>query len=76
MPGLRMYKRSFYSNIGANEPIVAGTIKLGCTRGKGSSTRIFNWCHEHSPNPSECINQFITVAPTSKSRSSNIEKIW
>jgi len=60
-----MFKKNFYSNIGANQPIVAGTINLGCTRGRGSSTRMFNYCNKHSSNPSVnssvCINQFITI---------------
>jgi len=61
MPGLRMFNRSFYSNIGANEPIEAGTINLGCTRGKGSSTRMYNYCRNKSANQSDCINQFINT---------------
>ena len=56
-----MFKKSFYSNIGANEPIVAGTIKLGSTKGRGSSTRMFIYCKRRSPAPSLCINQFITI---------------
>jgi len=62
MPGLQMFKKSFYSNIGANQPIVAGTINLGCTRGRGSSTRMFSYCKKNSPNPSGCINQFVTFS--------------
>jgi hypothetical protein len=60
MPGLKMFKRSFYSNIGANQHIVAGTINLGCTRGRGSSTRMFSYCKKRSLNPSGCIDQFVT----------------
>jgi len=56
-----MFKKSFYSNLGANEPIVAGTINLGSTKGRGSSTRMFNYCNKRSANPSLCINQFITL---------------
>ena len=61
MPGLRLFKTGSYANTFANEPVVTGTIKLGCTRGKGSSTRMFSWCHRHSANPSECINEFINL---------------
>ena len=61
MPGLRLFKTSYYSHIGANQPIEAGTIKIGSLKGRGSTTRMFNWCKTHSTNPSECINQFITV---------------
>jgi hypothetical protein len=63
MPGLRLFKNSFYQNIGANQPIQYGTIKLGSTKGRGSSTRMLNYCKEHSKDPGECINQFIYVAP-------------
>jgi hypothetical protein len=65
MPGLQMFKKGFYSHIGANQPIVAGTINLGSTKGRGSSTRMFNYCNQRSANPSECINQFITVSSSS-----------
>jgi len=61
MPGLRLFKTGSYANTFANEPVGNGTIKLGSTRGKGSSTRMFSWCHRNSPDPSECINQFINV---------------
>jgi len=64
MPGLQMFKKGFYSHIGANHPIVAGTINLGNTKGRGSSTRMFNYCKQHSASPSLCINQFITVEST------------
>ena len=46
MPGLQMFKKGFYSHIGATQPIVAGTINLGSTKGRGSSTRIFNNCNK------------------------------
>ena len=64
MPVFRMYKSSNYSNIGANQPIRAGTINIGSLRGKGSTTRMFNFCKQNSPNPSGCINQFIAFTPT------------
>jgi len=66
MPVFRMYKSSNYSNIGANQPIRAGTINIGSLRGKGSTTRMFNFCKQNSPNPSGCINQFIAFTPTPK----------
>lgn len=47
--------------LGGNNIVVAKTINLGSTRGLGSSTRKFVWCKEHSPNPSLCINEFITL---------------
>ena len=59
MPGLQMFKKGFYSHIGANRPIVAGTINLGYTKGRGSSTIVFNNCNKKNSYQS-CINQFIT----------------
>ena len=70
MPGLRLYKKGFYSNIGANQPILGGTINIGCTRGRGSTTRMFNYCQSHSANPSVCINQFVDVKNISNQTSS------
>ena len=60
MPGLQLFKKGFYQNIGANQPIVAGTINLGCTKGRGSSTRMFNYCNKKEAY-TKCINQFITI---------------
>ena len=60
MPGLQMFKKGFYSHIGANQPIVAATINLGSTKGRGSSTRIFNNCNKKQ-NYTTCINQFIKI---------------
>ena len=54
-----MFKKGFYSHIGANRPIVAGTVNLGSTKGRGSSTRVFNNCNKKNSYQS-CINQFIT----------------
>jgi len=49
----------FQKRIGATQPISTATIRLGNTKGRGSSTRIFNYCKEHSFQPSLCINEFI-----------------
>ena len=40
---------------------VNAKINLGSTKGRGSATRMFNYCSQRSANPSQCINQFITV---------------
>jgi len=55
-----MFKKGFYAHIGANHPIVAGTVNLGSTKGRGSSTRIFNNCNKKNSYQS-CINQFINI---------------
>jgi hypothetical protein len=60
MPGLKMFKKGFYSHIGANQPIVAGTINLGNTKGRGSSTRMFNYCNKKE-SYGYCLNKFITI---------------
>ena len=60
MPGLQLFKKGFYSHIGANQPIVTGTINLGSTKGRGSSTRMINYCNKRQSYQS-CINQFITI---------------
>jgi hypothetical protein len=48
-------------HFGGNHKIANVSINLGSTKGRGSSTRMFNYCKERSANPSECINQFINV---------------
>ena len=62
MPGshlfnLGLYQKKFLST----SKVSGGAINIGCTKGRGSSTRMLNYCNEHSANPSGCINQFITV---------------
>jgi hypothetical protein len=49
--------------LGAGHSIPTVAIYLGATKGRGSSTRMFNYCTQHSKNPSNCINQFITIKP-------------
>jgi len=42
---------------------------LGATRGKGSSTRMYNYCVKRTSNPTECIQQFITITPQQQEES-------
>ena len=42
---------------------IRGAYNLGTTRGYGSSTRMFNYCRQTTPQQWNCINQFITIAP-------------
>ena len=64
MPGSHLFNLGlFQKNFGGNNRIAGVSINLGSTKGRGSSTRMFNYCNQHSANPSECINQFINVAP-------------
>ena len=40
-------------------------VNLGYLRNRiASTTRKFNYCKEHSANPSLCINQFINISPS------------
>jgi hypothetical protein len=54
---LGLYQKKFLSTSRVSGP----AINMGCTKGRGSTTRMFNYCNQRSPNPSECINQFITI---------------
>jgi hypothetical protein len=54
----------YQKRFGGNNIIGTSAIKLGSTRGKGSSTRMFNYCKQHSKDTSECINQFINIVPS------------
>ena len=51
----------YQKNFGGNNKISVGAVKMGCTRGRGSSTRILNYCNKVSPAPWNCINQFVTI---------------
>ena len=46
---------------GGNHKIANVTVNLGSTKGRGSSTRMFNFCKQTTPQPWNCINQFIKV---------------
>jgi len=62
MPGSRLFNLGLYQkHFGGNNIIVGPSINLGCTRGRASSTRMFNYCNKRTSNPSICLNQFITI---------------
>ena len=47
---------------GASNPVTTVSIGIGSSKSKvGSTARIFNYCKEHSPAPSLCINQFVNI---------------
>ena len=48
-------------NFNGTKPTSTAAINMGTMRGKGSTSRMFNYCTQRSANPSECINQFINV---------------
>jgi hypothetical protein len=43
--------------------VSTAAVKMGSTKGRGSTTRMYNYCTQHSEAPSECINEFISQAP-------------
>lgn len=45
---------------GGNHKIANVTINLGSTKGRGSSTRMFNYCNK-SESKFYCLNQFIKI---------------
>lgn len=51
----------FQKNFGGIDKVTTGAVRIGCTRGRGSSTRILNYCTKRSPQPWNCIDQIITV---------------
>jgi hypothetical protein len=64
MPGSHLFNLGlFQKKFGGNNKIAGVSINLGSTKGRGSSTRMLNFCKTHSTNPSGCINQFVNIAP-------------
>lgn len=65
MPGSHLFNLGlFQKHFLSTSKVTGPAINIGCTRGRGSTTRMLNYCNQHSRNPSECINQFITVGKT------------
>ncbi len=50
----------FVRGKGGNDKIAAATINLGSTKGRGSSTRMFNYCNKRE-SYGFCLNQFIKI---------------
>lgn len=60
MPGSHLFTLGLYQkHFGGNDKIAGVSINLGCTKGRGSSTRIFNKCNKKD-SYNTCLNQFIT----------------
>jgi len=61
MPGSHLFNLGlFQKKFGGNHRIANATINLGSTKGRGSSTRMFNYCTKRESNM-YCLNQFINV---------------
>ena len=62
MPGSHLFNLGLYQKHFLSTSKVTGpAINMGCTRGRGSTTRMYNYCTKKN-SPSLCINQFITVS--------------
>ena len=65
MPGSHLFNLGLYQKkFCSTSRVTGGAINMGCTKGRGSTTRMFNYCNERSANPSGCINQFVTFPST------------
>jgi hypothetical protein len=61
MPGSHLFNLGlFQKNFNSTSKVTGPAINMGCTKGRGSTTRMFNYCNKKSTSPTECINQFIT----------------
>lgn len=59
MSGSHLFTLGLYQKrFGGNNKIANVSINLGCTKGRGSSTRIFNRCNKNYPY-NVCLSQFI-----------------
>ncbi len=60
MSGFRLFNLGLnQKHFGGNNKIAGVSINLGSTKGRGSSTRMFNFCNKRE-SYSYCINKFIT----------------
>ena len=63
MPGSHLFNLGLYQkHFLSTSKITGPAINIGCTKGRGSTTRMLNYCNSKtSKTQSECINQFITI---------------
>jgi len=63
MPGSHLFNLGlFQKNFCSTSKVSGPAINMGCTRGRGSTTRMFNYCKQKTQTPSLCINQFTTTS--------------
>ncbi len=59
MPGL--FRSGLYQkHFGGDNIITTAAIQMGCTKGRGSTTRMLNYCNKRQPE-SACILRFVKV---------------
>jgi hypothetical protein len=62
MPALYLFNLGLnQKNFCSTSKVSTAAVAIGCTRGRGSTTRMLNYCNKHSKNSSLCINKFITI---------------
>ena len=60
MPGSHLFNLGLYQkHFLSTSKVTGGAINIGCTRGRGSTTRMLNYCTKKN-SPFTCINQFVT----------------
>jgi len=61
MPGSRLFNLGlFQKKFNSTSRVTGAAINIGCTRGRGSTTRMYNFCTKKS-SQSICINKFVKV---------------
>jgi hypothetical protein len=61
MPGSHLFNLGLYQkNFLPTSRVTGPAINMGSTRGRGSTTRMLNYCNKKN-NTSTCINQFVTI---------------
>jgi len=51
----------FQKRFNSTSRVTGPAINMGNTKGRASSTRMFNYCKQRSSTPYLCINQFVTM---------------
>ncbi len=51
----------FQKKFNSTSRVTTATVNMGCMRGRGSTTRMFNYCKQHSDKPALCIDQFVNL---------------
>ena len=63
MPGSHLFNLGLYQKHFLSTSRVTGpAINMGCTKGRGSTTRMYNYCIKKNTQTT-CINKFITITP-------------
>jgi hypothetical protein len=62
MPGSHLFNLGLYQKKFLSTSKVTGqAINIGSTKGRGSTTRMLNYCNIQFSSSSVCINKFVTI---------------